>query len=354
MLENKLNELNIFALRDLARRAGVSSPTSKKKEELINGIVAIMSGEKQPDVNRTKQGRPPKVFGYDFSDVLNAKVVPLNQLILNQPTKEYSDEDITTVAGWLEPVNNGAAIMWINKNFKNENYYVSKELFAGRDIRCGDRVVAEIGTKDNQQFVKKIFSVNDVPLLQLNNRVKFEDICHEDLDESLSFEKEEFNSLEIEKGTNVFVYGEDNAENTMAVVGMLNSCKSEHKIYINISLTEKNKTRLQNLKNVEAFVANLCDELDVVRRVILLAVERIKRILEIGESVVVVVDDMQSIYGLEKDGPTLVKNLVSTTKSNIEFGSISLIALMPNNNLVQIEKLADKRLKIINKNVEKI
>ena len=40
-MENKLNELNIFALRDLARKTGVSSPTSKKKEELIKNIIEI-------------------------------------------------------------------------------------------------------------------------------------------------------------------------------------------------------------------------------------------------------------------------------------------------------------------------
>ena len=32
MLEKNLNELTVFALRDLARRTGVASPTNKKKE----------------------------------------------------------------------------------------------------------------------------------------------------------------------------------------------------------------------------------------------------------------------------------------------------------------------------------
>jgi len=60
MLQDKLNELNIFALRDLARHTGVKSPTSKKKEQLIKEIVEITSGEKKPDVNKNKQGRVEK------------------------------------------------------------------------------------------------------------------------------------------------------------------------------------------------------------------------------------------------------------------------------------------------------
>ena len=91
MLEDKLNELNIFALRDLARKTGVSSPTSKTKAELIEGIVNIISGREQPQLNKTKQGRPPKVFGYDFASVLDSNL-SLGALKLNQ-TVEVSDEE---------------------------------------------------------------------------------------------------------------------------------------------------------------------------------------------------------------------------------------------------------------------
>ena len=59
-MENKLYDLNIYALRELGRRVGVNSPTSKKKDELIKDILSIQSGEKEPVQQKTKQGRPPK------------------------------------------------------------------------------------------------------------------------------------------------------------------------------------------------------------------------------------------------------------------------------------------------------
>ncbi|MCQ2564441.1 MAG: hypothetical protein MJ152_01080, partial [Clostridia bacterium] len=62
MTREELNELSIFALRELARRAGVASPTSKKKEELIVGILDITEGRAMPNIAKTKQGRPPKNY----------------------------------------------------------------------------------------------------------------------------------------------------------------------------------------------------------------------------------------------------------------------------------------------------
>ena len=47
MLKEKLDALNIFALRDFARKMGVKSPTNKTKAELIKRITAIANGEEK-------------------------------------------------------------------------------------------------------------------------------------------------------------------------------------------------------------------------------------------------------------------------------------------------------------------
>ena len=73
MTEEQLNELSIFALRELARRTGVYAPTSKKKSELIKNIIEISEGKKEPYIAKTKQGRPPKDVGYSFADILMPK-----------------------------------------------------------------------------------------------------------------------------------------------------------------------------------------------------------------------------------------------------------------------------------------
>lgn len=59
-------ELGIFALRNIARKVGVKSPTQLKKRELINSIVKINNGEVEPYVRKTNQGRPVNKLGTEI------------------------------------------------------------------------------------------------------------------------------------------------------------------------------------------------------------------------------------------------------------------------------------------------
>ena len=148
-------------------------------------------------------------------------------------------------------------------------------------------------------------------------------------------------------GENVYVYGSNNNDNTTSIINLMNSCEIENKLYINISIAEKNKIFLSNIGYCEKFVSNITDDIEMARRIVFLATERAKRILEVGEDVLIVVDDISSIYGIDKDGLNLVKNLVAITKE-AKKGSITIFAVMPNESFNQIEKLADQRLKIEN------
>ena len=52
-----LNKLNVHSLRTYAREIGVKAPTTLKKAEIINEILLINGGTKQPQAP-TKKGRP--------------------------------------------------------------------------------------------------------------------------------------------------------------------------------------------------------------------------------------------------------------------------------------------------------
>lgn len=52
-----LNTLNLHSLRTYAREIGVKAPTSLVKKQLINEILLIQSGKKQPHIS-SKKGRP--------------------------------------------------------------------------------------------------------------------------------------------------------------------------------------------------------------------------------------------------------------------------------------------------------
>ena len=58
--ERQLQQTDIHSLRTLARSVGVSSPTSKRKEILVQEILAILTGEQQPQYKNANRGRPAK------------------------------------------------------------------------------------------------------------------------------------------------------------------------------------------------------------------------------------------------------------------------------------------------------
>ena len=59
-LANLIRELGVFELRALARQLGVSSPTTKKREELISLIIEARKDGKLIDDSFPKRGRPFK------------------------------------------------------------------------------------------------------------------------------------------------------------------------------------------------------------------------------------------------------------------------------------------------------
>ena len=195
MSVENLEQLNIFALRDLARRTGVNSPTSKKKDQLIKEIIEIVSGEKDPCVAKSKQGRPPKVFGYDFANVFNSETfgIDLSKQTLNQ-NFESDDNDVITIAGCLEMVNNNSALLLVEKNFKNENYFVPSDVVKDLEVKTGDRIVAEVVAENNSKVVKKIYSINDYPVNKMIKR-----ICYDDVEHIVTIDDDDFIDIFIDK-----------------------------------------------------------------------------------------------------------------------------------------------------------
>jgi transcription termination factor Rho len=111
-LRSKLESNDIHAVRKIGRAVGVSIPTKKKKEELIEEIIAIASDKALPAPKSTR-GAPTKSNDYDFSIVeavekcrdffhnsmatptQEAKVPVENNLPENSPVVEsFSDEKV--------------------------------------------------------------------------------------------------------------------------------------------------------------------------------------------------------------------------------------------------------------------
>lgn len=346
----QLNELSIFALRELARRTGVNSPTSKKKDQLIEEIIAITNGEKKPHIPKTKQGRPPKNFGYDFNafksnslskpNFSNSKI-----LVLNQEVKPFKTTDVNNIIGVVEIMQNNSAFLWVNNVADYCCLFVQPSLVDKWNLKSGDKVMCEYVEKDDQTIITDILTINGYPALKYNKqRLNYYEIPHVLNSEVIEQINSEFVNLKINKGENIFVYPEE--LNSQKIISILNSCDVKNKIYINVSIVEKNKHILNSIQNAELYVSKLTDSLETSRRIVTLAIERAMRLIELGQDVLVVVDDALSLVGVDMQDLSIIKKLVSITK-NAENGSITLIAVSDENKIInQIEKLADKKIKI--------
>lgn len=350
MVEEQLNELSIFSLRELARRTGVNSPTSKKKQQLIEDIIAINNGVKKPHIPKTKQGRPPKTFGYDVSNIFTDKNTQMPTFskgaVLNQESEIFEHVNTEKLTGIVEIVSNNVGFLWTNKLQEYECYFIPASLVEKYNIKSGDEVVAELSFTEDAVVVKNFVSINGVSVKKFTNQRKdYFNIEHVLEKTKINFESK-FETLNIFKGENAYFYGKDNNVNTDYIINMLNNAKVDCKIYVNVSIVEKNKHFLKNIKNAELYVSKITDDLETSRRIVSLAVERALRLFEQDKHVLIVVDDALSVASVDNQELSILKRLMSITKC-AENASISIAAIMDEDKQInQIEKLADNKIRI--------
>ena len=177
--DENLNKLGIYALRTLARKVGVNSPTSKKKEVLIEEIKSIQNGSLKPNFNN-KFGRPVKQIGTSgdiFSDFvvggdseLEQLIAPANKddrfIVFNQ---EFDSSNIilssatTQVKGVLRKTEQGTFYMLNSLKLGTKLYVIFDEsviqkynLIAG-DFVCGTACVYE---SKNYAKIVEVLKIN--------------------------------------------------------------------------------------------------------------------------------------------------------------------------------------------------
>jgi len=349
MTQEQLNEYSIFTLREIARRAGVESPTSKKKAELIKEIMEITEGKREPRSTKSKQGRPPKNFGYSFIDVFNPEKSVLNnqstKIVFNQEKTDFVVEENRVVTGYIEQVNANTAFLWVKNNLEYSCYLVSNFLVNKYVLKSGDLVCSKLGTGDEKMMVKEILSINACPINKYTNKRKdYSEFNHTESNKYVKFNFSQFGNV-VKYGENLFLYGTNTGKMSGALKDMVSSCGEDRKIYINLSITEKNKSNLSQIENAECFVAQFTESIEKSKKLISIALERAKRLFEKGENVVIFIDDVLSLCSIDLPEQTAVKNLMSISKNALKGGSISIVAIMNNKPELNVfERLADNKL----------
>lgn len=172
-----LSSLRIHELRDLARKIGVQSPTSKKKEELVSQTMQILNGESEPYKALNKKGRPNKSETQvntlmDFFMPENVELESGVQYKTNQfdsdifvamPEVQYDVEKNATAEGLVEITPNGVGILRVNGyETSNDDVFIHEMVISKNGLKTGDYVEAYVKTiiPNRPRAVIKIISVN--------------------------------------------------------------------------------------------------------------------------------------------------------------------------------------------------
>ncbi len=171
--DNRIEDLGIYELRNLARKVGVQSPTSKKRDVLLTEIRDILQGKKDPYTKKDGRGRPSKdTMSYD--DVVYSGAYGQNNYILakekpmffhqNNISYDADETNEMSVEGIVD-INMGNGMIRVSKyDYHCEDIYISNSLLQQYHLTAGDYVkgTAKIVDYDHPRKIIDISFINGV------------------------------------------------------------------------------------------------------------------------------------------------------------------------------------------------
>ena len=372
--EKNLSQYGIFQLREIARNVGVHLPTTYKKEELINKILQVVSGEIEPFVAKNKKGRPPKSFisfdsawkkqeqpaedendtfsswekGSWVKDEAFSLFAELKVSEAMQGFNKSSQPNIVSGIVFCEPNGFGTLhIGGLNEITNNQMAVINSSIIERFDLQNGDIVTAQIITQGDIQVVCDVVNINGFAPdeIKRQNFAQLETINSNEIiklwkDDKLVFTK---CIAPIGKGQRALVTGDKNAKNVL-FEHFANEFSKEniHTIMIALDKRPEEKMNIEN-SNIEYSFSSF--DMIPFRQMYLieLAINHAKRLCELGESVALLVDDLmavlhayefcfkqKSLQESEVDAIISLKKMLAVGRNTSNGGNITLICYSSN------------------------
>ena len=185
-----LSRLSISSLRLVGRQSGVSQATLKKKDDLVDQIVSVLSGE-TPPAAKSNRGAPvkdnyvdPRIFeklqeikltylsgvsGEDSAEFSEAAETPVPENVLDVRSSEFGEEPVPyheqeVYDGQLEMTNGVACLLPVSgREEGRETILVSVSLIKAHNLREGDVICCHVGRQHAALIATEILSVNGLP-----------------------------------------------------------------------------------------------------------------------------------------------------------------------------------------------
>lgn len=315
--EDELNKMTVFQLREVAREIGVSSPTSKKKEEIIAQYRGIVDGEIQP--TRSTRGRRPVNKPRDLepaeknektSDDAAKKQRPDRELSQPAPQQEENPEnELEEKHGVLDIHPDGYGFLRAeNCEYGNKDTYVSAKLIKTVGLRAGDKVSgrARRNAENKPPALVAVEEVNGNPPENLRQRPNFDNLVPIYPDERLRLELKTGKSdfaircidliAPIGKGQRAMIVSPPKAGKTTLLKKIANSISLNYPdVMLFVLLVDERPeevTDMQRSINGEVIYSTFDETPEHHCKSAELLIERAKRNVELGKDVVIIMDSL--------------------------------------------------------------
>lgn len=318
--EDELNKMTVFQLREVAREIGVSSPTSKKKEEIIAQYRGIAEGEIQP--TRSTRGRRPVNKPRELEDAQSTESKHSVQEEGNRGAKRRQDnaqnngsqndepqEELEEKHGVLDIHADGYGFLRAeNCEYGNKDTYVSAKLIKSMGLRAGDKVVgrARRNAENKPPALVSVEEVNGNPPDNLRSRPNFDSLVPIYPDERLRLELKTGKSdfaircidliAPIGKGQRAMIVSPPKAGKTTLLKKIANSISVNYPdVLLFVLLVDERPeevTDMQRSINGEVIYSTFDETPEHHTKSAELLIERAKRNVELGKDVVIIMDSL--------------------------------------------------------------
>ena len=329
--ENEIKLLGIHDLRVLARNYGVKSPTTLKKEELIELILKVYNGELTPVKNN--MGRKPKAsthMRYDTPSILP----PLTTLVLNSPTIDTDREPFDTQGIFTFNSSNDPVFTITESSGRLYTLPTTERVMFKYNLKKNDIVTLRLQYLKDHYFkynIDQIITINGISAEDYN-RDSFNDLIstfnpndYLILDNSEYYDKL-LNKQKIKRGQNSFIYHRDNNTVKEACYQFCKSILNENTDFVILNSDARNVVP-SDQENIEIFSLNIDKNYEELCNDIIIVQEKVKNMLVNGKQIVFVINELEDIfkifnYNIQKtvtdiispDAITAVRRLLNTAK----------------------------------------
>lgn len=341
--EEQLKKYSIYQLRFLARHIGVRSPTTKKREELIEKILAIQNGEEQPYYAPNNKGRPAKGCFMPLENSESAIVYGVEgdmdgDVVFKKRIAEYEGDKVARVSGFVLESNYQYFLISFDNPMTVERVaFLSKEFADINGIREGDKLVCEAKYDSDLEMLvaQKVITMDDCEF-EVAKRPFFEEKATQFIKRGVDFEGEFPVVEEIEKiaplcyGDRGLIVGNKRSRLYSIVLPVVTSVSSPAKIVL-LALNETPE-RIDEMKKAgtdkfQLFYSTFSDAPSRQFYVLKMAINYVKRLAERGEDVILLITDLADVYqgNLGNEAIYSIKSFFAMARNFADCGSCTVI-----------------------------